>query len=444
MASFAFRRASKRVALGLGAGVVGVSGLSGAAIVSAKEPQRLVAPIQCEDGSTIMPYETPSRAAQLQRLKQEQFDVLVIGGGATGSGCALDAATRGLNTAVVEASDFAAGTSGRSTKLIHGGIRYLETAFMKLDYAAFKLVNEALEERSFFLSAAPYMNRPLPIMIPIYKWWEVPYMWVGAKAYDVVAGSKRFVPGSYYINAEEAMFQFPMLRKEGLKGAIVYYDGQMNDTRMNVSIALTATQNGATVANYVKVVRLIKDDEGKVRGAHVKDSITGEEWDVKAHAVVNATGPFTDALRQMDDPKKEKICVPAAGVHTVLPDHFSPNRMGLIVPKTSDGRVLFFLPWENGTLAGTTDSQSEITMLPSPTKEEVDFIIDEANRYLAKDVTRNDIKSAWSGIRPLVKDPLDHVPPHGAGRDRQACGDCAGNQGQGFAVQDQGGGHHRR
>ncbi|CEG45922.1 glycerol-3-phosphate dehydrogenase [Plasmopara halstedii] len=404
MSSFAFRRASKRVAL-ISAGVVSVSGFAGSSIVSAKEPHRLVAPIKCDDGSTIIPYETPSRAVQLQRLKQEHFDVLVIGGGATGSGCALDAATRGLNTAVVEAHDFAAGTSGRSTKLIHGGIRYLETAFMKLDYAAYKLVNEALEERSFFLSAAPYMNRPLPIMIPIYKWWEVPYMWVGAKAYDIVAGSKRFVPSSYYINAEEAMFQFPMLRKEGLKGAIVYYDGQMNDTRMNVSIALTATQNGATVANYVEVMHLLKDEEGKVRGAHVKDTLTGEEWNIKAHAVVNATGPFTDTIRQMDDPKKDKICVPAAGVHAVLPDHFSPTRMGLIVPKTSDGRVLFFLPWENGTLAGTTDSQSEITMLPSPTKEEVDFIIDEANRYLAKSVTRNDVKSAWSGIRPLVKDP---------------------------------------
>ncbi|CAH0522142.1 unnamed protein product [Peronospora belbahrii] len=405
MASFAFRRASKRVMFGLGAGVIGVGGLAGSAIVSAKEPHRLVAPIKCDDGSTIIPYETPSRAVQLDRLQKEHFDVLIIGGGATGSGCALDAATRGLNTAVVEASDFAAGTSGRSTKLIHGGIRYLETSFLKLDYAAFKLVNEALEERAFFLSAAPYMNRPLPIMIPLYKWWEVPYMWVGAKAYDIVAGNKRFVPGSYYINAEEAMFQFPMLRKEGLKGAVVYYDGQMNDTRMNVSIALTATQNGATVANYVKVVHLLKDDEGKVRGAHVKDTLTGEEWDIVAHAVVNATGPFTDSIRQMDDPKKENICVPAAGVHTVLPDHFSPNRMGLIVPKTSDGRVLFFLPWENGTLAGTTDSQSEITMLPSPTNEETDFIINEANRYLSKDVSRSDIKSAWSGIRPLVKDP---------------------------------------
>lgn len=404
---FAFRSATtRRVAMGAGAAAMGLSGLSGAAIVSAKEKtSRLVAPITCEDGTTIMPYETPSRAAQLDRLKSEQFDVLVIGGGATGSGCALDAATRGLNTAVVEASDFAAGTSGRSTKLIHGGIRYLEAAFMRLDMAAFNLVFEALEERSFFLGAAPYMNRPLPIMIPIYTWWEVPYMWVGAKMYDLVAGSKRYVPGSYFIDAEEASFQFPMLRKDGLKGAVVYYDGQMNDTRMNVSIALTATQNGAAVTNYVKVLTLIKDDEGKVRGARVQDTLTGEEWDIKAHAVVNATGPFTDSIRLMDDPKKQKICVPAAGVHAVLPDHFSPNRMGLIVPKTTDGRVLFFLPWENGTLAGTTDSESEITMLPEPTKQEVDFIIDEANRYLAKDVTRADVKSAWSGIRPLVKDP---------------------------------------
>ncbi|CAI5709485.1 unnamed protein product [Hyaloperonospora brassicae] len=399
--SFASRRA-----FGLGAGLVGLTGLSAAlSPASANEPSRRVAPIPCEDGSTVVPYEPPTRAAQLARLQTDQFDVLIIGAGATGTGCALDAATRGLNTAVVDASDFAAGTSGRSTKLIHGGIRYLETAFLKCDYAAFQLVTEALAERALFLAAAPYMNRPLPIMIPIYKWWEVPYLWAGAKAYDVVAGAQRFVPRSYYISADEAMFQFPMLRRDGLKGAIVYYDGQMNDTRMNVALALTATQNGATVANYVRVTELRKDDDGKVCGARVRDALTGHEWTVRARAVVNATGPFTDAIRQMDDPTKAAICVPAAGVHAVLPDHFSPNRMGLIVPKTSDGRVLFFLPWENGTLAGTTDSQSDITMLPTPTKAEVDFIIDEANRYLAKDVTRSDVKAAWSGIRPLVKDP---------------------------------------
>jgi glycerol-3-phosphate dehydrogenase len=405
MVAMFLSRASRRMTIGVGAvSVLGLAGFSSTAIVNAKE-KRYVSPIQCEDGSIIVPYEVPSRETQLERLKKEKYDVLVIGGGATGAGCALDAATRGLNVAVVEASDFAAGTSGRSTKLIHGGIRYLEAAFMRFDYAALKLVFEALEERSYMLSAAPHMNRPLPIMIPIYNWWEVPYMWVGAKVYDLVAGSKRFVPGSYYINAEEAMFQFPMLRKDGLKGAVVYYDGQMNDTRMNLSVALTATQNGATAVNYVEVVKLLKDTEGKMAGARVRDKLTGEEWDVKASGVVNATGPFTDAIRLMDDPSKPKICVPAAGVHAVLPDHFSPNRMGLIVPKTTDGRVLFFLPWENATLAGTTDSASEITMLPSPTKEEVDFIIDEANRYLHKEVTRKDVRAAWSGIRPLVKDP---------------------------------------
>ncbi|CCI10038.1 unnamed protein product [Albugo candida] len=380
--------------------------LSTSQAVNAKEdPKRFLSAVTCEDGSIINPCEIPSRETQVQRLRNRKFDILVIGGGATGTGCALDATTRGLKTALVEANDFGAGTSGRSTKLIHGGIRYLETAFKKLDYPSLKLVYEALEERAFFLGSAPYMNRPLPIMIPIYKWWEVPYMWVGAKVYDLVAGSKRYVPSSHFINADEALFQFPMLQKKGLKGAVIYYDGQTNDTRMNVSLALTATQNGATIANYVEVLDILKDANGKVCGAHVRDRESGQEWDVSASAVVNATGPFTDSIRLMDDPNKEKICVPAAGVHVVLPDHFSPHRMGLIVPKTSDGRILFFLPWENATLAGTTDSASEITMLPSPTKTEVDFIINEANRYLAKDVTRNDVRSAWSGIRPLVRDP---------------------------------------
>ncbi|KAF0689660.1 Aste57867_18897 [Aphanomyces stellatus] len=366
---------------------------------------KYVRPITCEDGQEIVPWEVPERAVQLKKLKSEEFDVVVIGGGATGAGVALDAATRGMRTAMVERSDFGAGTSGRSTKLIHGGIRYLETAFMKLDYAAYALVTEALEERKHMLTAAPYMNRPLPIMIPIYTWWEIPYMWVGAKAYDLVAGSQRSVPSSYYIDADEAIYQYPNLKKDGLKGAIVYYDGQMNDTRMNLSVVLTAAQSGATVANYIQVLRILKDDKGDVSGVHVQDTQTGETWDIKAKAVVNATGPFTDGVRKMDNPDAENICVPAAGVHVVLPDHYSPSRMGLIVPKTTDGRVLFYLPWENGTLAGTTDSESDITMLPSPTKEEIQFILNESNRYLNKTVTEDDIRSSWSGIRPLVKDP---------------------------------------
>ncbi|EQC32218.1 hypothetical protein SDRG_09970 [Saprolegnia diclina VS20] len=366
---------------------------------------KFVSPIECDDGAVIVPWEVPERATQLAKLENEAFDVVVIGGGATGAGCALDAATRGMKVALLERNDFGAGTSGRSTKLIHGGIRYLETAFMKLDKAAFDLVTEALEERKHMLSAAPYMNRPLPIMIPIYTWWEIPYMWVGAKAYDLVAGTQRFVPGSYYIDAEEAIYQYPNLKKDGLKGAIVYYDGQMNDTRMNLSVVLTAAQNGATVGNYIEVQSIKKNADGKVAGVSVKDVMTGKTWDIACKAVVNATGPFTDAIRKMDNPEAQNICVPAAGVHVVLPDHYSPNRMGLIVPKTSDGRVLFFLPWENATIAGTTDSESDITMLPTPTQQEINFIIEEANRYLAVPVTNADVRSAWSGIRPLVKDP---------------------------------------
>ena len=363
-------------------------------------------PIKCRDGTLVYPYSLPTRDQQLVRLKKEAFDVLVIGGGCVGSGVALDAQVRGLKTAMVEADDFSAGTSGRSTKLIHGGIRYLETAFWKLDYGSYTLVQEALEERAHMLNAAPYMNTPLPIMIPIYKWWEVPYFWAGAKAYDLVASRQKSVPSSHFMDADEAIFQFPMLRGDGLKGAIIYYDGQMNDTRMGLTIALTAAQEGATIANRVQVVKLLKDAAtGEVTGARVRDVIKGEEWDIKAKVVVNATGVFADKVRKMDDPEAVELIEPAAGVHVMFPAHFSPAKMGLIVPKTTDGRVLFFLPWEGCTLAGTTDSHSNITMTPQPTAQEVNFIMQETNRYLTTTVTSQDLIAAWSGLRPLVKDP---------------------------------------
>ncbi|CAN0187961.1 unnamed protein product [Ascophyllum nodosum] len=306
---------------------------------------------------------------------------------------------------MVEAEDFGAGTTGRSTKLIHGGIRYLEAAFKNLDLESYRLVEEALEERAYMLQAAPYMNHPLPIMIPVYTWWELPYMWIGTKVYDWLAGSKLVVPPSHFMSRQEAMYNFPKLEEEGLKGAIVYYDGQMNDTRLSLVIALTATQQGASIANRVKVTGLLKDEAGQVKGAAVRDMLTGEQWEIEAKAVINATGCFCDAIRKMDDPEAEELVVPAAGVHIMLPAHFSPSTMGLIVPKTSDGRVLFFLPWEGATLVGTTDAVSELTMSPKPTDEEVSFIIQECNRYLTHRVHRSDVIAAWSGIRPLVKDP---------------------------------------
>lgn len=360
----------------------------------------------------MLPWSAPTRAEQLDRLQSEEFDVVVIGGGCVGAGVAWEAATRGLKVALVERDDFAAGTSGRSTKLIHGGIRYLEAAFMKLDKSMYDLVTEALAERAHLLNAAPYMAHPLATLIPVYKWWEIPYMWAGAKVYDIIAGSRRAVPSSYYISREEALYQFPMLSPEGLKGGIVYYDGQHNDTRMNLMIALTAAQAGAAVANYTEVTDILKDEAGRSVGVVVKDVAgklsTGKESKpiaIRAKSVVNATGCFGDAIRTMDNPKAVPLIQGASGVHLILPDHFSPDNMGLIIPKTTDGRVLFFLPWEGSTICGTTDSPAGIEMEPRPTEEEVSFIVDECNRYLSRKIEKSDVKAAWSGIRPLIKDP---------------------------------------
>ncbi|KAA0156530.1 hypothetical protein FNF27_05763 [Cafeteria roenbergensis] len=363
-----------------------------------------LSPITCKDGTSVMPWSAPTRSAQLKRLKEEKFDVVVVGGGCVGAGCAMEGATRGLNVALLDGDDFAAGTSGRSTKLIHGGIRYLEQAVFSADVTKLELVIEALAERAHLLNAAPFMAHPVPIMIPLYKWWELPYMYAGAKAYDIFAWGRRAVPASTLILKDEAMYRFPMLNPDGLKGAVVYYDGMHNDTRMNLLIALTAAQHGAAVSNHITVVGIKHDKEGKVCGVEVRDEQTGESWVIRARAVVNATGPFADTLRKMDAPEAKDRIVPAGGVHIILPDHCCPERHGLIVPKTRDGRVLFFLPWEGSTLCGTTDSETDLTMMPKPTEQEISFILEEANRFLNTKVSRHDVKAAWSGIRPLVRD----------------------------------------
>lgn len=351
------------------------------------------------------------RKAHIKALEEEEYDVLIIGGGATGSGCALDAVSRGLKTAMVELDDFSAGTSSRSTKLLHGGVRYLQKAIFQLDIEQYRMVKEALHERSNLLEIAPHLSFPLPIMLPVYKWWQLPYFWVGIKAYDFVAGSKHNIGSSYLLSRERALELFPMLRKEKLCGAIVYYDGSHNDARMNISIVLTAARMGATIANHLRVTSLLKsaDSEGqtKVCGARVRDELTGREFDIRAKCVVNATGPFTDSIRKMDNQNVGNICAPSAGVHVVLPGYYSPQSMGLLDPATSDGRVIFFLPWQGLTIAGTTDSPCEVTQHPSPTESDIEFILEEVRSYLSPDieVRRGDVLSAWSGIRPLVSDP---------------------------------------
>lgn len=410
----AFRRALRRTALLGGGAVATVFGLSQLLEYRKKQPGLARLAHVAAEAELNIPFakELPSRQAQLSALRStEEFDVLVIGGGATGAGCALDAVTRNLKTALVERSDFSSGTSSRSTKLIHGGVRYLQKAIMQLDYEQYMMVKEALHERANLLEIAPHLSAPLPIMLPVYKWWQLPYYWAGIKMYDLVAGIQ-CLKSSYVLSKSKALELFPMLKKDKLVGAIVYYDGQHNDARMNLAIALTAARYGAAMANYTEVVSLLKrTDPGsgveRVCGARCRDLLTGQEFDVRAKCVINATGPFTDSLRKMDNQETPNICQPSAGVHIVIPGYYSPDNMGLLDPATSDGRVIFFLPWEKMTIAGTTDTPTNVTAHPMPGEEDINFILREIRNYLSPDVEvrRGDVLAAWSGIRPLVTDP---------------------------------------
>jgi glycerol-3-phosphate dehydrogenase len=310
------------------------------------------------------------------------------------------------------------GTSSRSTKLIHGGVRYLEKAFLELDYEQYKLVREALHERGSFMKIAPYLAHEIPIMLPLTSWWKIPYYFAGAKVYDLLAGSKG-LSQSYFLTKTRAIEAFPMLQKEKIQGAIVYYDGAHNDSRMNVAIALTAIQHGAAVANHVEVIELLKKPretnkgqagfgETEICGAKVRDTLTGDSWNIYAKGVINATGPFCDAIRKLDSGIETRdIVAPSAGVHIVLPSYFSPRNMGLIDPNTSDGRVIFFLPWQGSVIAGTTDSPTSVEPNPLPGDDDVNWILREVGNYLSPDIklSRGDVQAAWSGIRPLVRDP---------------------------------------
>ncbi|KAF7513416.1 hypothetical protein GJ744_009837 [Endocarpon pusillum] len=356
--------------------------------------------------------QSQSGAVEEDPKNLEPYDLLIVGGGATGSGIALDAATRGLKVALVERDDFAAGTSSKSTKLVHGGVRYLEKAVWELDWKQYELVKEALRERKYFLHTAPHLSMWLPIMLPVQHWWQTPYFWGGTKFYDFLAGSEG-IESSYFLPKSKALDAFPMLRKDNLFGALVYYDGAHNDSRMNISIATTAALYGATVVNHMEVTGLTKDASGKLNGAVVKDVIKSkngkpdEQFVIRAKGVINATGPFCDSIRKLDEPGEQEIVAPSSGVHVVLPGYYSPADMGLIDPSSSDGRVIFFLPWQGNTIAGTTDAPTEISEQPIAGEDEIRWILNEIKSYLAPDINvrRGDVLAAWSGIRPLVKDP---------------------------------------
>uniref|UniRef100_A0A5B7B378 Glycerol-3-phosphate dehydrogenase n=1 Tax=Davidia involucrata TaxID=16924 RepID=A0A5B7B378_DAVIN len=361
------------------------------------------------DPSAIVPSRAVQESALIGASSDNPLDILVIGGGATGSGVALDAATRGLRVGLVEREDFSSGTSSRSTKLIHGGVRYLEKAVFNLDYGQLKLVFHALEERKQLIENAPHLCHALPCMTPCFSWFEAVYYWMGLKLYDLVAGP-RLLHLSRYYSAQESVELFPTLARKGkdrsLTGTVVYYDGQMNDSRVNVGLACTAVIAGAAVLNHAEVISFLRDEASeRILGARIRDNLSGKEFDTYAKVVVNAAGPFCDSVRKMADKDVKSMICPSSGVHIVLPDYYSPEGMGLIVPKTKDGRVVFMLPWLGRTVAGTTDSNTAITLLPEPHEDEIEFILDAICDYLNVKVRRTDVLSAWSGIRPLATDP---------------------------------------
>ncbi len=324
-----------------------------------------------------------------------EYDVLVIGGGATGLGTALDATTRGYRTLLVTSDDFSQATSSRSTKLIHGGVRYLERGDIKL-------VREALHERGLLLRNAPNIVHDLRFLIPCYSYRQIAYYGTGLKLYDLLAGGLNLT-SSGPVRKERAVTMVPTLNTQGLKGGVAYSDGQFNDSRLAVALARTAQSNGAVVVNYAEVTGFVKQD-GKLTGATVLDQIGGKESTVRARVVVNATGIFTDRLRQMDDPHATPIMAQSQGTHIILDHAFLPGDSAILVPKTSDGRVVFIIPWEGRTMVGTTNiAVSGPEIEPVPSEEEIQYLLRYAALYLSAQPRREDVLSAFAGLRPLVK-----------------------------------------
>ena len=345
------------------------------------------------------------REAMLDALRADEapFDMLVIGGGATGAGVALDAVSRGLTVAVVERYDLSSGTSSRSTKLIHGGVRYLEKAVKDFDRSQFALVRDALRERAVLIRNAPHLCHPLPLVTPLYNWLEVPYFMTGLKLYDALAGRANLAK-SRFVDAREAKRRFPQLREDGLRGGVVYYDGQFDDARMNLAIAISAAERGAVIATHTAVVAL-HEEAGRLGGATVEDAFTGERIDVAARVIVTAAGPYVDEVRRLADPDAAPMLSASSGVHIVLDARFAPPDTGLLIPQTEDGRVLFLLPWQGSTLVGTTDQPADVVAEPRATEDEIEYVLRHVRQYFSVPVERSDVKAAWSGLRPLVSDP---------------------------------------
>ena len=324
------------------------------------------------------------------------WDVLIIGGGATGLGCAVDAASRGYKTLLLDMHDFAKGTSSRSTKLVHGGVRYLQQGDVSL-------VIEALHERGLLIQNAPHLVSHQSFIVPSYEWWNGPFYGVGMKVYDALAG-KLGIKKSQTLSKEETLEKIPTLEPEGLRGGVMYYDGQFDDSRLAINLAQTIVDEGGTPINYMKVTDLIKNGAGLIEGVKALDMVKGESFTINARVVINATGIFTDSIMKMDNVNHKQMIQCAQGIHLVLDKEFLPGDAAIMVPHTDDGRVLFAVPWHDKVIVGTTDTAIEKpTLEPIALEEEIEFILRHAKQYLTKDPTRSDVKSVFAGLRPLVK-----------------------------------------
>ncbi|MGD0755087.1 MAG: glycerol-3-phosphate dehydrogenase/oxidase [Bacteroidales bacterium] len=335
---------------------------------------------------------------ELKKQSDKVWDIIVIGGGATGLGVALDGASRGYKTLLLEQSDFAKATSSRSTKLVHGGVRYMAQGDLFL-------VMEALHERGLMLENAPHLTFNQEFVIPVYTLWDVLMYTVGLKFYDLLAG-RLSMGKSYFINRKTALSRLPLLKPEGLKGGVVYHDGQFDDSRMAFALAESCVDKEGMVLNYFKVISLLKDEKGKINGVRTRDIASGEEFNLKATLVINATGVFADEIARMDNPGSRPTIRPSQGVHIVLDKSFLQSDSAIMIPKTDDGRVLFAIPWYNEVVVGTTDTPLDaISLEPVALDREINFILQTAEKYLVKPPRREDVLCIFAGLRPLAANP---------------------------------------
>lgn len=342
-----------------------------------------------------------ARDQEMMNISGQNFDLCVIGGGATGAACALDAQLRGIRTVLLEGGDFAGATSSTATKIIHGGVRYLEEAIKGADLQEYHVLVRALHERVRMLENAPHLTRRLEFLVPSYHWIDVAYLDVGLKIYDWLAGPGRISP-SKYLSRDETVKRMPELNRKGLIGSVAYADGQFDDARYNIMLVQTFTEAGGNAVNHAKVTDLLRDSGGKLRGAAVTDQLTGGTFSVNASVLVNATGPAADAIRQLATPSARKRMRPSKGAHILLPLDIFPTEDALLIPKTEDGRVLFAIPWGGRLLVGTTDEEVTAGTELIVTKEDVEYLLRHLNRYLARPATPEDIVSGFAGARPLV------------------------------------------